>query len=196
VGAVAFRSVHGPSRRRTVYREATDPAGDELARLYAKHSRWLLQLAALLVPDLGTAREIMYEAFAALDRAHIRTRRSGDEFTFLVRAVVCRARMARPSPEADTRIDGARVVAPGTTESAMPGAVMPEGAVLAALRGLPTAQREALVLRYYGQLSDEQAAAAMGVRPAELRAYVTDGMAALRAALAPRGRPQPDCAAE
>ena len=186
---MAFRSVHGPSRRHTVYREVTDPAGDELARLYAQHSRWLLQLAALLVPDLGTAREVMYEAFAALDRGHIRARRSGDEFTFLLRAVVYRARMARPSPDADVRIDGARMVAPGPTEPAMPGTVVPEGAVLAALRGLPAAQREALVLRYYGQLSDEQAAAAMGIRPAELCAYVTSGMAALRAALARNDRP-------
>jgi DNA-directed RNA polymerase specialized sigma24 family protein len=193
---VAFRSVHGPSRRRAVYRTVTEPPGDELARLYAEHSRRLLQLAALLVPDLGAAREVMYEAFAALDRGHIRARRSGDEFTFLLRAVVYRARTARLSSDADARIDGARVVAPGATESAMPGTVVPEGAVLAALRGLPAAQREALVLRYYGQLPDEQAAAAMGVRPAELRAYVTDGMAALRAALARNGCPQPGRAAE
>ncbi|HEX6451009.1 MAG TPA: sigma factor-like helix-turn-helix DNA-binding protein [Trebonia sp.] len=193
---MAFRSVHGPSRRHTVYREVTDPAGDELARLYAKHSRLLLQLAALLVPDLGAAREVMYEAFAALDRGHIRARRSGDEFAFLLHAVVYRARTARLSSDADSRIDGARVVAPGSTESAMRGTVVPEGAVLAALRGLPAAQREALVLRYYGQLSDEQAAAAMGVRPAELRTYVTGGMAALRAALARNGHAQPGCAAE
>ncbi|HEX6448482.1 MAG TPA: sigma factor-like helix-turn-helix DNA-binding protein [Trebonia sp.] len=181
---MAFRSVHGPSRRRAVYRAVTEPPGDELARLYAEHSRRLLQLAALLVPDLSAAREVMYEAFAALDRGHIRARSSGDEFTFLLRAVVYRARRVRPSPDADTRINGAKVVGAGAAESAMPGTVMPDAAVLTALRTLPAAQREALVLRYYGQLCDEQAAAAMGVRPAELRAYVTSGMAALRAALA------------
>jgi DNA-directed RNA polymerase specialized sigma24 family protein len=196
VGAVAFRSVHGPSRRRTGYRTIAEPPGDELARLYAKHSRRLLQLAALLVPDLGAAREVMYEAFAALDRGHIRPRRSGDEFTFLLRAVVYRARRTRPSLDADTRMDGAKVADAGAAESEMPETVMPEAAVLAALRALPAVQREALVLRYYGQLPDEQAAVAMGVRPAELRAYVTDGMAALRAALARDGRPQPGRTAE
>lgn len=59
-------------------------------------------------------------------------------------------------------------------------------AVIRAVRALPGDQREALVLRYYGQLSDEQAAAAMGVRPTVLRANVACGMAALRAILGPR----------
>jgi hypothetical protein len=35
---------------------------------------------------------------------------------------------------------------------------------MAALRGLPTWQREAVVLRYYAGLSEDQIAAAMGIR--------------------------------
>lgn len=137
--------------------------GDDLARLYAEHSRPLVQLAALLVPDAGAAREIMYEAFAALARGRSRLHRSDDAFAFLLRAVVRRARMAAPPP-------------------AVSG-----DAVLNALRALPRPQREALVLCYYGQLSDEQAAAALGVQPGELLANVARGMTALRAALASSG---------
>lgn len=143
--------------------------GDELARLYAEHSRTLLQLAVLLVPDVGAAREVMYEAFVALDSGRrYRTRSDGDAFVFLLRDVVRRARAIPPG------------LAPVTDP------------VLGALRSLPPCQREALVLHYYGQLPDWQAAAAMGIRQSELRAYVDRGMDALRAALVPPGREAPE----
>lgn len=152
----------------------SSPWGDELARLYAEHSRPLVQLAALLVPDAGAAREIMYEAFAGLARGRSRLRRSDDAFAFLLRAVVRRARLAAPPPAA-----------------APPPPAVSGDAVLNALRALPGPQREALVLRYYGHLSDEQAAAALGVQPGELLANVARGMTALRAALASSGRDLP-----
>jgi DNA-directed RNA polymerase specialized sigma24 family protein len=117
----------------------------------------------------------MYEAFAALQRGRCRLRRSDDVFMFLLRTVVRRARAS-----------AARVSGPGAHD---PG--LPNDAVLDALRALPGSQREALVLRYYGQLSDEQAAEAMGVPPTELRVNVSRGMAALRSALSPRGHLQP-----
>lgn len=138
---------------------------EDLARLYAEHSRPLLQLAALLVSDIGAAREIVYEAFAAFDRRRSRPRRSEDVFMLLLRAVVRRAREIVPEPRA----------------------VRAEPAVMGALHALPARQREALVLRYYGQLSDEQAATVIGVRPAGLRADIALGLAGLRAALATPG---------
>lgn len=201
MGTVAFRSVRRPSgrhaapRTRAVDGVPVDPrpsarlAGDELARIYAEHSRSVLQLAALLVPDIGAAREVMYEAFAALDRdLRSRAPSSGDEFSFLLRAVVFRARVTASAPgESVPGTDG-----PGAGEedgAAGPGGVaVPEAAVLEALRALPCRQREALVLRYFGQLPDWQAAAAMDVRQAELHAYVERGMSALRAVLVPPGR--------
>jgi DNA-directed RNA polymerase specialized sigma24 family protein len=118
----------------------------------------------------------MYEAFAALQRGRGRLRRSDDVFMFLLRTVVHRARASA------TRVSG-----PGAPDD--PG--LPNDVVLDALRALPGPQREALVLRYYGQLPDEQAAEAMGVPPGELRANVSRGMAALRSALSPCGHPQP-----
>lgn len=138
---------------------------DDLVHLYAEHSRPLLQLAALLVADVGAAREIVYEAFAAFDGRRSRPRRSDDVFMLLLRTVVRRAREIVPEPHA----------------------VMTESAMMGALHALPGRQREALVLRYYGQLSDEQAAAVMGVRPAGLRADVALGLASLRAVLANPG---------
>jgi DNA-directed RNA polymerase specialized sigma24 family protein len=190
VGAVTFRSVRGPVGRHAVPRMGSDLAGDELARLYAEYSRSLLQLAALLVPDIGAAREVMYEAFAALARGRSYPR-GGDAFAFLLRAVVHRARTAAPAAGPSETAETLPIAGAAATCEADMGAAeaaLPQAAVLHALRALPGPQREALVLRYYGQLSDEEAAAAMGVRPAELRANVARGMAELRAMLASAGR--------
>jgi DNA-directed RNA polymerase specialized sigma24 family protein len=132
-----------------------------------------LRLAALLVPDVGAAHEVMYEAFAALQQDRASPRGHADVLAFLLWTVVHRARAA---PRADASPPGAR-------------SGEPDGAVVDAVRALSARQREALVLRYYGQFSDEQVAAAMGVRPAEVRSNVARGMLALRATLGAPGRP-------
>lgn len=164
----------------------TGAGADELALAYAEYSRSLLKLAALLVPDIGAAREVVYESFADLYRERLCGERPSRErpsrernrphsreesLAFLLRDVVCRARGA--------------MAGSGITPAAQNPAD-DNAAVIRAVRALPGDQREALVLRYYGQLSDEQAAAAMGVRPTALRANVARGMAALRAVLGPQ----------
>jgi DNA-directed RNA polymerase specialized sigma24 family protein len=66
-----------------------------------------------------------------------------------------------------------------------PGALgLPERpAVVAALRRLPGQQREAIVLRYYADLSEAEAAAAMGISRGAVKSHAARGMAALRADL-------------
>lgn len=58
-----------------------------------------------------------------------------------------------------------------------------------ALRGaiarLPRRQRQAVVLRYFTQLSVAEAATAMGCRPGTVRALTSQGLEALRGHLAP-----------
>jgi Sigma-70, region 4 len=51
------------------------------------------------------------------------------------------------------------------------------------LRSLPERQREALVLRYYGELSEAQAGAAMGISPAAARRHTARAVATLRTML-------------
>lgn len=52
--------------------------------------------------------------------------------------------------------------------------------VLQALVKLPPRQREAIVLRYYLDLSEAEMAAAMGVRPGTVKSAISRGLAALR----------------
>ena len=52
--------------------------------------------------------------------------------------------------------------------------------VLAALRRLPGRQREALVLRFYLDLTETEIAAAMGISPGTVKSTTARGLAALR----------------
>jgi DNA-directed RNA polymerase specialized sigma24 family protein len=147
--------------------DTEDPASQALVALYAEYSRPLLRLAVLLVSDIVTAETIVQDAFTAISGER---RRLGDTevaAAFLLRAVVRRTRLA------------ANRKAPGGTV----GDSAEHGTVIDALRALKSAQREALVLRYYASLSEEQAAAAMGVRLGELKAHIAGGMDALRVVL-------------
>ena len=71
----------------------------------------------------------------------------------------------------------------------MPAAPRPEGgalggvgraAVIDALGRLPARQREALVLRYYADLSEAEIANAMGISRGAVKSHTARGMTALR----------------
>ena len=53
----------------------------------------------------------------------------------------------------------------------------------AALRALPSRQREVMVLRYYADLSEAQIAAAMGISKGAVKAHAARAKDALRAVL-------------
>jgi RNA polymerase sigma factor (sigma-70 family) len=54
---------------------------------------------------------------------------------------------------------------------------------VAALRGLPDRQREAIVLRYYADLSEAEIATAMGISRGAVKSHTARGMTALRTVL-------------
>ena len=59
--------------------------------------------------------------------------------------------------------------------------------LLAALAGLPSRQRQAVVLRYWEDLSESQAAVAMGCSVGTVKSQTSKGVAKLRAVLRPTG---------
>jgi DNA-directed RNA polymerase specialized sigma24 family protein len=149
--------------------ESSDTEDRQLSALYAEHSRLLLRLAVLLVSDITVAEEIVHDAFATMCSEQKRLRDTGAVTAFLLRAVI---RGTRSAANRKTPGDsGGYGTGPGY------------GPVLNALRTLKSSQREALVLRYYASLPEEQAAAAMNVRLAELKAHVAGGMGVLSAIL-------------
>jgi DNA-directed RNA polymerase specialized sigma24 family protein len=148
--------------------ESSDTEDRQLSALYAEYSRLLLRLAALLVPDIAVAEEIVQDAFAAMyaERRRLSSTRTA---AFLLHAVI-----------RGTRSEATRKT--GTVRNSAGNDTEPR-TVIDALRGLKPSQREALVLRYYASLSEKQAAAAMNVRLPELKAHVASGMDVLRAVL-------------
>jgi DNA-directed RNA polymerase specialized sigma24 family protein len=139
----------------------------------------LLRLAWLLTQDAAIAEEIIYDAFGELHGSWHRLGNIGEAATCLRRGVVSRTRSVqryqaagaggpqKPPPDA---FNAGRYARPA----------LGYAAVLTALHTLPGRQREALVLRYYGDLPEAQAASAMGINRAALRSHTAHGMAALR----------------
>ena len=121
-----------------------------------------------MAPDAapGIAGEIVEDAFTAMRLQWSRLRDPDRGAAFLRRYIVDATRCLDAPPAAD--------------RAASPGA---GGRTLATLWQLPGRQREALVLRYYADLTESQAAAAMGVTRPAFRWHVSRGMTALRVRL-------------
>jgi RNA polymerase sigma factor (sigma-70 family) len=70
---------------------------------------------------------------------------------------------------------------PGAEQGAL--TLLDRTAMVSALRSLPPRQREALVLRYYGDLSEAQIATAMGISRGAVKTHTARAIASLRAVL-------------
>jgi RNA polymerase sigma-70 factor (sigma-E family) len=168
---------------------AAPPAGPaewspELAviELYSVHYQSLVRLAAMLVRDTPTAEEVVQEAFIAMHDGWERLRDTEKALAYMRQAVVNRSRSVlrhrmvveknQPKPPPDM---------PSAEHGAL--TLLERSAVIAALRDLPDRQREAIVLRYYADLSEADIAAAMRISRGAVKSHTSRGMAALRAAL-------------
>jgi RNA polymerase sigma-70 factor (sigma-E family) len=150
--------------------------------LYSQHYRALVRLAALLVRDTPTAEEVVQDSFVAMHDGWQRLRDTEKALAYLRQAVVNRSRSVLRHR---TVIDKNLQKAPPDMPSAEHGAfiLLERSAVVAALRELPNRQREAIVLRYYADLSEAQIATAMGISRGAVKSHTARAMAALRAAL-------------
>ena len=159
-------------------------ADEAVALLFAAHYRSLVRLAALLVHDSAAAEDVTQDAYVALHANWRRVRDADKALAYLRATVLNRARSALRRRSVVTRYLAA-VPPPGTMPSAEAGAlgVLEHEEVLAAVRKLPTRQREAIVLRYYADLSEAQIADAMGVSRGAVKSHTSRGMAALRGKL-------------
>jgi RNA polymerase sigma-70 factor (sigma-E family) len=157
-------------------------AEEAVTQLYTIHYRSLVRLAALLVRDEPTAEEVVQECFIATHDGWHRLRDNDKALSYLKQAVVNRSRSVlrhrsmvqrnAPKPAPDM---------PSAEQDAM--SLLERSAVIAALKALPNRQRQALVLRYYADLSEAQIAKAMGISHGAVKSHTARGMAALRAGL-------------
>ncbi len=143
------------------------------------HDRHLVGIAANLVGDVETARDVVQdvvEALLRLDRTF-----TGDEhvLAYARRAVVNRSRSSLRRRGSLLRLAArARDAhAPGADEAVL--LADEHRTVLAHLQTLPDRQREVLVLRHFARLSDAEVAEAMGIAEGTVRSHASRGIAAL-----------------
>jgi RNA polymerase sigma-70 factor (sigma-E family) len=150
--------------------------------LYGTHYRALVRLAALLVRDVATAEEVVQDSFIAMHASWRRLRDTDKALSYLRQAVVNKSRSVLRHRIVVDR--NAPKVAPDVP-SAEQGAIslLERSAVVEALRKLPVRQREALVLRYYADLSEAEIASVMGISRGAVKSHTARGMSAMRAVL-------------
>ena len=154
-------------------------AADSLTLLYTAHYRGLVRLAAYLTGDRDNAEEIVQDAYVkVLGRwGGLRDLDKGEAYLRQTVVNLSRSRMRH------------RVVVERNAPAPMPDMASAESgamsrldraAVIDAIAELPRRQREAVVLRYYADLSEAQTAHAMGISAGAVKSHTSRGMAALR----------------
>jgi len=163
---------------------AAGPASADTAitELYGAHYRPLVRLAVLLVHDVATAEEVVQDSFVALHSGLHRLRDSEKALAYLRAAVVNRARsVLRHRVVVDRNAPKPTPDMPSAEHGAL--AMLERSAVVNALRSLPVRQREVVVLRFYGDLSEAQIASTMGITRGAVKSHTSRAMMALRSVL-------------
>lgn len=153
-----------------------------VTEIYLTEYKSLVRLAMLLVHDFQTAEEVVQDSFEAMHRAWQRLRDSQKALSYLRQSVVNRSRsVLRHRTVVDKNAPKPAPDEPSAESGAI--ALIERGEVVAALRKLPERQREALVLRYYGDFSEAEIATAMGISRGAVKSHTARGMSALKSIL-------------
>ena len=149
--------------------------------MFSEHYRSLVRMAALLVGDVATAEAVVQDSFVAMHGAWRRLRDSEKALPYLRQCLVNRSRSAlRHRVVIGRHTQKREPDVPSIEREAPP---LPQHAMAGALRALPLRQREALVLTFYGGLTEEQAASAMGISPGMVKNHKAQAVETLRVVL-------------
>lgn len=172
--------------RRLDTRPAPDPTvARTLADLYRDHRVRMVRLAVLLVDDPGTAEDVVQEAFTGLHRHWSTLRDEVAAISYLRTAVVNGSRsVLRRRRTARDYVMPHQVNARSAESLAMLSAE--HQAVVDALGTLPPRQREVLVLRYYGGLSEQEIADATGISKGTVKSTASRALDAVSRTMAQR----------
>lgn len=159
-----------------------------LVDLYRSDYRRLVRLATMLVDDQSLAEELVQDAFVAASRVRAERplRDPAAASAYLRTAVANRARSQLRKRRVRRR--HLRSVAPPPSAPAADGPAIASDAtrqMIAALDRLPERQRQVLVLRYYGDLTEAEIADALGVSAGTVKTHAHRGLAALEELMSP-----------
>lgn len=155
--------------------EISEPAEPDFAAIYTQQFSSLVRLAALLLDDVAASEDVVQEAYLRVSASQRRLRDPEKALAYLRQTVVNLSRSAlrrrammrrhapKPLPDGASAEDGAY-------------AAFERAAVVQALRQLPRRSREALVLRYYLDLTEAQTAQALGISIGSVKSYCSRGL--------------------
>ena len=163
--------------------EASDLALGSLEELYVRHAPECVRLAFLLTSDRAAAEDIAQDAFIKV-AGRFRHLRRPEAFEAYLRRTVVNLSMSHHRRNRTERRSLAREGAGRQIASVEPPDLTDRDELRAALRALPPRQRAAVVLRYYGDLTEFQVAESLGCSVTAARSLVFRGMEALRLRIA------------
>jgi RNA polymerase sigma-70 factor (sigma-E family) len=167
---------------RTIDAPATPAPSDApltLEDLYRQHRMRLVRLATLLVDEPATAEDVVQEAFTGLYRNWAKLRDGAAAVGYLRTAVVNGSRsVLRRRKTARDYVPPHAVNARSAESLAMLSTE--HQSVVNALGLLPPRQREVLVLRYYGGLSEAEIAEAAGISKGTVKSTASRALEALQ----------------
>jgi RNA polymerase sigma-70 factor (sigma-E family) len=157
---------------------------ESVARLFDEHYRGLCRLAGLLLGDSAGAEEVVQEAFLRTFSGWWRVRHPERAQWYLRTSVVniSRSRLRRRT----TEDRGNRVTWSGSQgrEDRDEAAVADDSLMLTELvRKLPPRQRDAVVLRYYEDLSEAEIARVLGCAVGTVKSQLSKARATLARAI-------------
>lgn len=167
------------------HRDAATRRDAAVASLFDAHYAGLCRLATLLLDDRAQAEEVVQEAFLRAFAGWHRIRYPERAGAYLRSAVVngCRSRGRRRAAEArgnQTVWAQTRHGDPASDPERRADAI----AVWQAVRALPPRQREAVVLRYYADLTEAAVAVALGCSVGTVKSQLAKARASLARRLA------------
>jgi len=151
-----------------------------VTELYEAHALGMIRLAHIMLGDQQSAEDVVQEAFCGLYRRWSSLSDPGKAVHYVRSAVLngCRSVLRRRiSSQASHDLLGEQPVVISAESAVLTSEE--RRAVMAALRRLPSRQREALVLRYYLDLSAEEAGTTMGISPSSVRSATHRALASL-----------------
>jgi RNA polymerase sigma-70 factor (sigma-E family) len=149
-----------------------------LEELYRVHVAPLQRLAFLLTSDHHLAEDITQQAFIKFHRRFWDLREISAAPAYLRRTVV---NLARSHHRREQRSRRHLETYEHSTGLAWGPDFEERDLIIQTLAALPYRQRAAIVLRYYEDLSEHQAADVMGCSPAAMKSLTARAMASLRA---------------
>ena len=170
-----MRSGVGRMRR---HEGGSDEARGSVGALFDLYYVELVATARFLVDDRETAEDVVMEAFLSLHRHWASLRNPNEAHRYLRSSVLngSRSQLRR-------RIVRRRHEGQGSAEHAsledVASAGVEHATLVEALRGLPSRQREVLVLRYFLGLQEAEVAQQLGIGIGSVKQHSSRGLAAL-----------------